>query len=132
MQNKRTFGIALISIVVAIEAIFQILAALAMFGLSTAGFFTTPYTGVAGVILAIGILTLVIGIVELVVAAGMWSMEYWTWMLAVIICWIDIIFDIIGGFIYTQTFAATVVSMIIPLIVLIYFYQPKIRQLFVK
>ncbi len=132
MQNKRTFGIALISIVVAIEAIFQILSALAMFGLSTAGFFATPYTGVAGVILAIGILALVIGIIELVVAAGMWSMEYWTWMLTVIICWIDIVFDIIGGFVNTQTFASTVVSMIIPLIVLIYFYQPKIKQLFVK
>jgi len=129
MQN-RPFGVALISIIVAIEAIFQILAALAMFGLSTAGFFTTTYTGASAVIMAIGIIALVVGIIELVVAAGMWSMESWTWVLAVIISWIDVVFDIVGAFVNSQSFAATLVSIIVPVIVLIYFYQPGVRKAF--
>lgn len=129
MQN-RPFGVALISIIVAIEAIFQILAALAMFGLSTAGFFTTTYAGASAVIMAIGIIALVVGIIELVVAAGMWSMESWTWVLAVIISWIDVVFDIVGAFVNSQSFAATLVSIIVPVIVLIYFYQPGVRKAF--
>lgn len=129
MQN-RPFGVALVSIIIAIEAILQILAALAMFGLSTAGFFATPYVGAATVVLAIAVIALVIGIIELVVAAAMWSLEGWAWILTVIICWIDVVFDIINAFVNAQTFAATLVSLIIPVVVLIYFYQPGVRKAF--
>ena len=131
MQN-RPWGVALISILVGIEAILQIIAGLALFGMTSFALFSTPYTGAVTVILVIGVIALIIGIVELVVASAMWSMERWAWILTVIICWIDLVFDIINAFVNAQTFGAALLSMIIPLIVLIYFYQDNVRKAFGK
>lgn len=131
-MKNRPFGVSLIAILIGIEAVLQILSALALFGISTVGIFETPYYGAATAIMIIGIVALLIGIVELVVSASMWSMEGWTWVLTVIICWIDIVFDIINAFVNAQTFGATILSLIIPVIVLIYFYQSNVRKEFGK
>jgi len=131
-MKDRPLGLSIISILVGIEAILQILASLALFGLSVAGMFTVTYAGPGLVLLILGLIILIVGIVELAVAMGLWSGEKWAWTVTMIVVWIDIVFDIIGGFVGTQSFTATIVSMILPLIVLIYMYQGGIRKLFDK
>ncbi len=129
-MKTRPFGVALIAILVAIEAILQILAALAMFGVSTFGIFITPYIGVAAALFVIAGVALIIGIIELVVASGLWSMEKWAWTVAVAVVWIDLVFDAIGGFVNSQSWAAVFASIIIPVVVLIYLYQNGVRKAF--
>ena len=129
-MKERPFGLSLIAILVVVEAILQILAALALFGLSLAGIFTIVYAGPGLVALMLGIIALIVGIVELAVGMGLWSMEKWAWVVTIIVVWIDLIFDIIGGIAGTMTFSSTLISMIIPVIVLIYLYQGNIRKLF--
>ena len=131
-MKDRPLGLSIISILVGIEAIFQILLSLAFFGLSVAGVFSITYAGPALVMLILGLIVLVVGIVELGVSMGLWSGERWAWTVTVIVVWIDIVFDVIGGFVGTQSFTSTMLSMIIPLIVLIYMYQGGIRKLFDK
>lgn len=131
-MKDRPLGIAIIGILVAIEAILQILACLALFGVSTVGLFATPFTGPMAALLALSSIALIIGIVELVVASGLWSMEKWAWVVAVIVLWIDVVFDVIGGIIQTQSWGAVLLSLIIPVIVLIYMYMPGVRKVFDK
>lgn len=131
-MKDRPLGVSIIAIILGIEAILQILASLAMFGLAIAGVFTVVYAGPATIAIVMGILFLIIGIVELAVTMGLWNLEGWAWTVAVVVTWIDIIFDVIGGFVGAQTFGATMLSMAIPLIVLIYLYQSGVRQAFNK
>ncbi|MCL5795376.1 MAG: hypothetical protein M1338_03385 [Patescibacteria group bacterium] len=129
-MKTRPFGVALIAILVAIEAILQILASLAMFGVSSFGLFITPYTGAAAALLIIASVALIIGVIELVVASGLWSMEKWAWIVAVAVTWIDLVFDVIGGFVNSQSWSAVFASIIIPVIVLIYLYQGGVQKAF--
>jgi uncharacterized membrane protein (DUF2068 family) len=131
-MKDRPLGVSIIAIVLGIEAILQILASLAMFGLAIAGVFTVVYSGPATIAIVMGILFLIIGIIELAVTMGLWNLEGWAWTVAVVVTWIDVIFDVIGGFVGTQTFGATMLSLAIPLIVLIYLYQSGVRQAFNK
>ena len=131
-MKDRPLGVSIIAIILGIEAILQILASLAMFGLAIAGVFTVVYAGPVTIAIVMGILFLIIGIVELAVTMGLWNLEGWAWTVAVVVTWIDIIFDVIGGFVGAQTFGATMLSMAIPLIVLIYLYQSGVRQAFNK
>ena len=129
-MKDRPFGVALISLLVAVEAILQVLAALGLFGLSVAGLFETPYTGAGAALMAIGITVFIIGFVQLIVAAGLWNMHRWAWLVAVIVAWVDVVFDVIGGVAGTHTLTATVWSLVIPIVVLVYLYQPTVKRLF--
>jgi len=131
-MKNRPFGLAIIAILVGIEAVIQILASLALFGVSTVGLFATPYTGPMAAVLALSSLALIIGIIELAVASGLWTMEKWAWVIATIVLWIDVVFDVIAGIIKTQSWTAVLVSLIIPVIVLIYLYMPGVRKVFDK
>lgn len=131
-MKDRPIGVSIIAVVLGIEAVLQILAALGMFGLAAAGAFTIVYSGPAVIALIVGILFLIIGIIELVVTMGLWNLEGWAWTVAAIVTWIDVIFDVIGGFVGTQGWGAAFLSMIIPLLLLIYLYQSGVRQAFNK
>lgn len=129
-MTDRPFGVALIAILIGIDAILQLLAALAFFGVSSVGFFSTSYVGPAAVLMMLGILMLLVGIVEMIVAVSMWHLEKWTWMLAVIIAWISVVFDFIAAFVGTQTWGMALVSMIVPVIVLFYMYMSNVQKAF--
>lgn len=128
-MKERPFGVALIAILIGIEAVLNVLAALAFMGVSAVGFFATV-NGPAAVLMLMAIVVLAIGVIELIVAVSMWHMERWTWMLTVIISWISILFDFIGGIAGTTTWGMSFLSMVIPVIVLIYFYQPGVQKAF--
>lgn len=131
-MRNRPFGVSLISILMIIDAIIGMFAAFAMLGLSVFGLFDVPYIGTAVALSVIGIFVLLITIIELVVAAGLWSLEKWAWIVAVIVCWIDIIFGVISGIINVQTFSSVLLGIIIPLIVLFYLYSENVRKSFDK
>lgn len=128
-MKKLPFGVALIAILVIIEAILQILAAFGLFGISSLGFFVAEFAP-SFALFMIGILFLVIGLIELAVGIGLFNMERWAWLLTVIVVWIDLVADLIAGFIQVQSFNSVIISAIIPLIVLIYMYQGHVRKKF--
>jgi len=129
-MKERPFGVSLIAVLIIIEAIFQIIAALAMMGISMIGFFATPYIGASVALTVFGVIAIIVGLIQLAVGSGMWSLEKWAWIFAVVVLWIDVIFDILGGFAGVQSWGAALVSMIIPVIVLIYLYSEGVRKAF--
>lgn len=133
MAKERSVGVSIISILLMIGAIIEIIAAFAIFGLGSVGI--TGLLGPAMTIpavaaMTIGILILIIGLVELLVAGGLWATQKWAWVIAVIVLWIDIVFDIIGGLIGTQAWGGVFLSLIIPVIVLIYLSTGSIKSEF--
>ena len=131
-MKTRPFGVALIAILVAIEAILQILGALGLFGISSLGFFAAATVLPAAALFMFAIVILVVGLVELAVSCGLWAMEKWAWVVTLIVLWIDIIFDLLSGIIGSQSWSAVLISLILPVIVLIYLNMPKIREHFSK
>ncbi len=128
-MKKLPAGVAIIAILVIIEAILQLLAAFGLFGVSSLSFFTAEFIAGAG-LTALAIVFLVIGLIELAVGIGLFNMERWAWVLTVIVVWVDLVIDIIAAIVKAQTFGAFFLSAIIPLIVLIYMYQGSVRKSF--
>ena len=120
---------AIIAILVIIEAMLQLLAAFGMFGVSSLSFFVAQF-GASFALSTIGLIFLIVGLVELAVGIGLFNMEKWAWMLTVIVVWIDLVSDIIAAIIGVQPFNAVFMSMIIPVVVLIYMYQGGVRKHF--
>ena len=73
---------------------------------------------------------LIIGLVELAVGICLFNMERWAWVLTVLVVWVDLVFDIMAAIIKAQTFGAVLLSIVIPVIVLIYMYQGGVRKSF--
>lgn len=130
-MKKLPFGIALIGILVLIEAVLELMAAFGLFGVSTLAFFQSAFAA-SYAFTTIGILFLVIGLVELAVGIGLFNMERWAWSVTVIVVWIDLVADFFAAMIRAQSFGAFLLSLIIPVIVLAYMYQPKIRKHFTR
>lgn len=128
-MKKLPFGIAIIAILVIVEAIMELLAAFGLFGVSSLSFFATAFA-LSFALSTIGIIFLIIGLVELAVGIGLFNMEKWAWVLTVIVVWIDLVADVIAAIVQAQTFGAVLLSMIIPVIVLIYMYQGGVRKRF--
>lgn len=129
-QTKRLpIGVAIIAILVIIEAVIQLLGAFGIFGVSTLSFFGAAFA-LSFALTTIGVVFLFIGIVELAVGIGLLSLEKWAWTLTVIVVWIDLVFDIIAAIVGAQSFGATLVSLIIPVVVLAYMYLGGVRESF--
>lgn len=77
------------------------------------------------ILLAIGAVTLILGIFGFILFIGLWGMKGWAWWLALIINLVSVILGIYGfynsGFLdYTP-----LMSMILPLIIVIYLFFVK-------
>lgn len=128
-MKKLPFGIGVLAVLVIIEAILQIFAAFGLFGISSLGFFVASF-GPSFALFTMGIIFLLIGFVELAVGVGLFNMERWAWTLTVIILWIDVVVDAMAGFIQVQSFGSVLLSMLIPVIVLMYMYTKNVRKQF--
>lgn len=128
-MKKLPLGVAVIAVLVIIEAILEILAAFGLFGIGSLGVFVAEVAPGFALIM-IGVLFLVIGLIELAVGMGLFNMERWAWLLTVIVVWIDLVADVLAGFLQVQSFNSVLLSVIIPLVVLIYMYQGNVRKRF--
>lgn len=71
--------------------------------------------------MALGAILLIVGLVGLIVGWGLYTMKSWAWMLAMILNIINIIMAVISF---------DIVSLIIPVIIVLYLNQPDIKSRF--
>ena len=110
-EDKPT-GIIVLAVLYAIEGLFGLAAGAAMFGGSSMFNF-----GMAGAVLsAVGAVLVIIGLIDLLIAYGLWELKSWARTAA-------IIFAIIGllGF---------PIGTIISIIILWYLFKPEIKEAF--
>src|SRR5579863_495518 len=113
ISRSRPLGITIIAIIMAIFGILGIIGGITLLGASA----TT------------GVITLILGILELIVAWGLWSLQRWAYWATVIL---EILALVNGIFLFTQGNTSNgVIAIVIAAIILIYlFVDPNVRAAF--
>ncbi|MEM2141948.1 MAG: hypothetical protein QXS20_03385 [Candidatus Thorarchaeota archaeon] len=110
----RPLGVTILAILELLGGLFAIL--------TTAGVLMVALM-VDPVLLVLAILPLIVGIVNLILFYGFWTLKGWAWILG-------IIFGIIG--IILAIFPIQPISLIINLIIVVYLLTPGVRAAFGK
>jgi uncharacterized membrane protein (DUF2068 family) len=117
-MSKRPFGVTVIAILLIIGAVIGIVG-----GLMAVGVIGTA-TGVA-----VGVATLILSALQFIVALGLWSLQKWAWTLTVIVVILRIageVWALVAG----GQLAASIASLVVNVIILLYLYSRKVRSAF--
>ncbi len=129
---KRPIGVWIIGILALINAIFTILGAitaLGVTGLAMMGKLGTEGEGLGGEALIVGISSLIIGVILLVFALSFLRLRPWAWT-ALMIVELFVIVVAVVQFIFAGFHWSSLVTIIIPVIIVFYLTRPRIRQAF--
>jgi hypothetical protein len=118
---KRPLGVTIIAILLFIAGVSGILSALAGFGVF----------GGHKVMIATPILLLIVSLVQMSVASGLWQLLRWAWLTAVVVVVVTIIVNVIGIFAKVQL-PSVIISLVIDVIVLLYLNSGGVRRAFAK
>ncbi len=106
MANRRPLGVTIIAILVAIGAIFEIIGGLVLLA----------------VFAPVGILALIVGVVSLFVAWGLWTLKPWAFWMVVIVEVVHLIQAILS---LTRGQGGGVGDLIFPIIILLYLFLDR-------
>lgn len=125
--TARPQGITILAIVSFVGGAFAVLGGLGALGFGT---FLAAATGV-GLFQILGIVALVLGIAELAIGYGFWTLKPWAWSLAFVVFVISILIEILRFFSWGEYGVTNfVISIVITAIVVYYMNQASIRQAF--
>lgn len=116
---KRPLGVTIIAILLFVAGASAILSALAGFGIF----------GGDRAMLAYPILLLLVAVVQMSVASGLWQLLKWAWMAAVAIVLVTIVVNVVAIFGGVQLYSI-IISLAIDVIVLLYLYSANVRRAF--
>ncbi len=115
-SGDRPLGVTILGILQILGGIFSIIAGFGLIAIAAL------MIGMELLFMVIGAVTLVLGIVALIVGWGLYTMKSWAWMIAIILNIINIILAIYPSF--------NIISMIIPIIIILYLNQADIKSRF--
>jgi len=127
--STRPMGITILAILAAIGGVLGILGGLAVTLLG--GVVATATGGLGGLITIVGLVALVIGIAEVALAYGFWTIKPWAWMLGIGVSVASIVIAllyVVNGTSITNEIISVAVSGVI----IYYLWQPSIKALFGK
>ena len=113
IQRSRPLGITIIAVIMAIFGIVGIISGIMLMSVSS----------------AVGTITLVLGILELILAWGLWSLQRWAYWTTVVL---EILIVLNGVFALTQGgTGGGVLNIVLAVIILVYlFADPNVRVAF--
>jgi lysylphosphatidylglycerol synthetase-like protein (DUF2156 family) len=113
MPRQRPIGVTILAILSFLGGLFEIFAGLGMMALAAISGTIDPavFGPLAAFMGIIGILLLILGLVTMVVAIGLWRMRAWAW-------WVAIIVNIVSLAINAASYSWT--GLVLPLIIVIY------------
>jgi len=116
-EFHRPIGVAIVAILVGIYGLLEALGGvLVIIGAVISPWVSVPseVAGFSGFLL--GILLIIIGLIIMAVAAGLWMLRMWAAVIALIVTIISIVFDALGGRYLTVSFIFGIIVLIILLI----------------
>ena len=126
--RPRPTGLIIIALLNAIQG-FWLLAVGSMFaGLGFIGLFTIDPTAVGGYSVLYGVLIAAVGVVHLAVAYALYAFRSWAWLGGILISAASLVVSV-GAYAFTGE-APTLVSLLIPLVCIVYLLRPSIRGAF--
>lgn len=106
MTNRRPLGVTIISLLVAVGAVFEIIGGLAFLAIAP----------------AVGIFALIVGIISLFVAWGLWTLKPWAFWTVVIIEVIHLVQAILS---IARGQGTGIADLVIPIIILLYLFLDR-------
>jgi len=126
---SRPFGITLLAVLHVLQAIVFFLGGIALIALGALlrrGFFGV-HRLLGGAASLIGVVVIVLGLLYLVLAWGLWSGKGWAWIVSLILAALGIIISLIlllrGGL-------GTLIVLILDIIIIYYLLTPRVRTFF--
>jgi hypothetical protein len=126
-SSARPTGITILAVLAAIGGILGILGGLTVSVLG--GFVASATGGLGGLITIIGLVALVVGVAELALAYGFWTLKPWAWMLGVGIAVANIVIAILYV-LANYSLTNEIISIAVSGVILYYLWQPSIKALF--
>jgi len=111
-SKQRPGGITILAVLLVIGGVLSILAGLGLMALSSTVAAGSGYT-------LFGLLTLVLGIIDLGLAVGLWTLQPWAYWGTIVIEVINIVLTLI---LMLGSYGSSITSLIIPVIVVIYMF----------
>jgi len=126
--TARPQGITILAIISFVGGAFAVLGGLGALGF---GAYLSAAAGIGGLFQILGIVALLLGIAEVAIGYGFWTLKPWAWSLALVVFVVGIIVEILrflswGGYGFTNI----LISIAISAIVVYYMNQASIRQAF--
>jgi len=132
----RPMGATVISVIEAILGVLGLLLALAAIGLGGIAGGLVGSSNVEGGAAAAGVLAglgfvfgliiLLIAVLYLTIAYGVWKGRGWSWMLGVVVSVIGLVFGVLG--LTGGISLSSIISLALPIVVLYYFMQPDVKR----
>ena len=133
-RRQRPLGVTIIAIVLFIEGILELLAAVLAFVAGSAVHRHFPNVfGMAGNVFAdiLGAIALVIAIVTLLVAWGLFTLKSWAFWTVVVVELITVVHEVLRFFQPDSNSASIIAALILPVIILLYmFLDANVRRAF--
>jgi hypothetical protein len=127
-SRPRPTGLVVIALLNAIQGIWLFALGTMFAGLGFISLFTLDPKAVGGYSVLYGILIAAIGVVHLAVSYGLYAFRSWAWLGGVLISVASLLVSV-GAYAFTGE-APTLVSLIVPIIVIVYLVRPSIRTSF--
>lgn len=130
MIRRRPIGVTIIAILVAIAGIITLISSCSwFFGVGIFGFHLPG--GIRRFGVWYGIFSLVIGLIQLYFAWGLWSLQRWAYLATVIIEILNVVLTIVS---WTQGYfnwPSFLLNLVIPVVILVYFLADSdVREAF--
>jgi hypothetical protein len=132
-MNSRPTGITIIAVLAAIGGALSILGGIALLGL---GAWAAGLTGVAivgGMGTFFGIALVALGVAEVVLSYGLWTLKPWGWTLGVALAAIALALIVVQAVVsgnIVNSLVGSIISIVVWLIVLYYLFTPRIKSAF--
>lgn len=115
-QQQRPLGVTILAVLAFIVGILGILGGIGLFALG-------------GGWAALGAITLIIGILQLALGYGFWTLKPWAWMLGIALEAINIVLSIIY-IARGNSVASNIIGILIAAGIIYYLTRPQVRQAF--
>ena len=134
VAGARPTGATVISVIEGIIGVLALLAGLLfMVGMSVVGGLANNQPNAqglggvfAGVGIVFGVIIILIGLLYLAIAYGVWKARSWSWMLGMIVSIIAIVFGVLG--LSGGVSVGSIISLALPIIVVYFLWQPEVKR----
>jgi hypothetical protein len=128
--RKRPTGVTAIAVLLCIQGIFRVLAAIFfLLGALLGGWVLTTSSVIVGFLA--GVLVLLLGLAWLYIAWGLWTLKRWAYWTAVILLAFDLLISLFGLTLPISGVWTIWGGVVLPAVVLIYFLAaPNVRRAF--
>jgi hypothetical protein len=124
----RPIGITILAILAAVDGLWHLAAGSIFIGFQLAGLFVVDARDLAGYPTLWGIIQIAVGVVLLVVAAGLWSLVRTAWTAALVVALASLAIHVLNGLGTGEWQLVT--GVLLPVAILWYLTRPDVRSSF--